>query len=136
MVLMKKYIFPALFEQDKQTGKYTVVFPDLSGCVTEGENLEDAFIMAQDALGIYLFSLEEDNEQIPEASDPLSLERPENAFSTLVDVDMTEYRRKYDNKSVKKTLTIPNWLNAMAEKENINFSQELQAALKVKLGIE
>ncbi len=59
-----------------------------------------------------------------------------NQFISLVGIDMDEYRKKFNNKSIKKTLTIPEWLNYLAEKNNINFSQVLQEGLKEKLGID
>lgn len=131
---MAKYVYPAIF-QSETVGGYSVTFPDLSGCFTEGDTLEQAIEMARDALGLYLYSLEEDNEPIPEPSKPDQIKTVPGQFVTLIDVDMLAYRRKHDNRAVKKTLTIPAWLNNIAEKHNVNFSQILQNALIEHLGL-
>ena len=90
--------------------------------------------MAKDALSLFVFDMTEDKLEIPKASDPSSI-KPEKGFITLIEFDLLEYKKKYDNKAVKKTLTIPNWLNNLADENNINFSQTLQEALKEKLNI-
>lgn len=131
---MATYVYPAVF-QHENAGGYSVIFPDLPGCCTEGDDLGQAIAMARDALGLYLFSLEEDDESIPTASSTNAVHARPDQFVSLVDVDMLAYRQRHDNRSVKKTLTIPAWLNAMAETSNVNFSQALQQALKEKLGL-
>lgn len=131
---MATYIYPAIF-QPETIGGYSVAFPDLPGCFTEGDDLEEAIAMARDALGLYLYSLEEDGETIPPASSPDAVGAEPGRFVTLIDIDMLAYRQKYDNRAVKKTLTIPAWLNTMAEADNVNFSQILQTALKERLGL-
>lgn len=129
---MKKYLYPAVFE--KEESGYSVIFPDLD-IVTSGETLEEAMDMAKDALCLMLYDMEEDNKQIPAASDIKTLSCADNAFLSLVVCDTMEYRRFYNSKAVKKTLSIPAWLNTMAEKEDINFSAVLQKALKAELNI-
>jgi predicted RNase H-like HicB family nuclease len=131
---MKKYIYPAIF-QPETVGGYSVVFPDLPGCCSEGDTLEEAFEMAKDALGIYIYTLEEDKKEIPFPSDPGSIQVTSGAFLGFIELDMLAYRREHEKKSIKKTLTIPQWLNSLAEKEDINFSNVLQSALKKKLRI-
>ena len=101
-----KYVFPAVFEKDED--KISVRVPDVKGCITFGDDMADAMEMAKDALEMMLVHFEDHGEPIPSAS---------------------------DNKAVKKTLTIPNWLNVKAEKAGVNFSQVLQEALKQKLEI-
>ena len=93
---------------------------------------------AQDALCLMLYDLEESGEFIPAPSDALDIEKTlgDNEFISLVSCDTLEYRQYFDQKAVKKTLTIPSWLNTLAEREGINFSSVLQAALKRTLGIE
>ena len=125
---MAKYVYPAIF-QTEDVGGYSVVFPDLLGCCTEGETLEQAIEMARDALGLYLYSLEEDKEPIPTPSKPDQIQTKPGQFVTLIDIDMFAYRQKHDKRAVKKTLTIPAWLNTIAENHNVNFSQVLQNAL-------
>lgn len=130
---MKKYIYPAIFQKE-ETGYY-VFFPDLDGCQTEGDTLENALNMAKDALSIYIFDLEEDKKDIPLPSTPTEITLEKNQFISIIEFDMLEYRKKYDNKAVKKTLSIPSWLNSLAEDYNVNFSQLLQKALKEYLNV-
>lgn len=131
---MDKYIFPAVFEPGEQKG-YCVTFPDLPGCITEGDTLEEAYNMAKEALELHLYGMEEDGDTIPSPSQPNKFKITDNSFITLVEAWMPLIRNKIANKAVKKTLTIPKWLNDAAEEKNINFSQVLQAALKNYLGI-
>ena len=130
---MNKYIYPAVFEKEKDG--YSVFFPDLTGCQTQGDSLEEALAMAKDALALYIFDIEEEHLEIPTPSNPTTIKLEKNQFISIIDFDMIEYRKKYDNKSVKKTLSIPNWLNSLAEEHNINFSQLLQKALKEQLNV-
>ncbi|AEE91190.1 conserved protein of unknown function [Tepidanaerobacter acetatoxydans Re1] len=129
-----KYVYPAIFKL-LESGEYFIKVPDLPGCITEGKNLPDALDMAQDAISIWLCDAEDNNEPIPPASDIFSLSCDKEEFVNLISVDTTEYRNLNDSRAIKKTLTIPNWLNTRAEKVGINFSQVLQTALKEKLGI-
>ena len=126
--------YPAIFSSDGNNG-YTVTFPDLIGCVTEGDTLEEAVKMAEDALGIYLYTLSEEGEPFPEATNPINLKCAKDEFINIVTWDEKEYLKKTDNKAIKKTLTIPSWLNYKAEEHKINFSQVLQKALKKELDL-
>lgn len=133
--------YPACFFKEEQG--YSVVFPDLDYLATCGETLEEALAMAVDGLAGYLYWCRKDNEPEPVPSamedvDWTDIARelgvnPEGAFVNMVTVDVTEYAKSHFEKSVKKTLTIPTWLNTMALKRNINFSQVLQEALQEKL---
>lgn len=128
---MSKYIYPAIFKQD---GKFlTVSFPDFESCYTQGDNIADAFDAAADILCLTLYNLENSDGKIPKPSDIKSIKTSKNEFASLVDCDTMEYRKFFDNKAVKKTLTIPSWLNTISEKQGINFSAVLQEALKEKL---
>lgn len=129
-----KFIYPAIFEPEA-VGGYSVSFPDLPGCITEGDTMEEALDMAKDAMGIYLSVLESDGKAFPAAADPAALRPDGKGFVTLVDMDMLAYKQKHDRRAVKKTLSIPQWLNTMAEREGVNFSNILQRALKERLGI-
>ena len=131
---MDRYIFPAIFEPGERKG-YTVNFPDLPGCITEGDTMEEALHMAKEALELHLYGMEEDGDEIPDPTRPEELNVPEKSFVSLVEVWMPIIRDEMENKAVKKTLTIPKWLNDVAEKNNVNFSQVLQSALKEYLGI-
>jgi len=132
-----KLIYPACFYPCEEGG-YTVIFPDLPGCITEGDTLTDAIDMAIDAASGWLLDEVENNKLIPKASDIKQIvpDEYENGFVTLIGVDLDEYSKKYGNKAIKKTLSIPAWLNTLAEKENVNFSQILQKALADHLGIK
>lgn len=130
---MSKYVYPAIISKDEDG--YCVSFPDIDGCYTDGDTLADAIENAEDALCLMLYDMEEDGKELPVASDVKSISTEENQIISLVACDTLEYRQYYDNKAVKKTLTIPNWLNVMAEKRNVNFSQTLQEALISQLGI-
>lgn len=124
-------VFPAIFTFD---GKYyNVDFIDLKGCSTFGDSIQNAYLMAQDAMGLYLDELTNFPQPTLDIS-KISLQK--NQLISFVSIDMDEYRKKFNNKSIKKTLTIPEWLNYLSEKNNINFSQVLQEALKEKLGID
>ncbi|MCD7777611.1 MAG: type II toxin-antitoxin system HicB family antitoxin [Clostridiales bacterium] len=133
---MRGTTYFAIFEPSK-TG-YGVYFPDLPGCITVGKNLEEAERMAEEALGLHLWGMEKDNEEIPEATNPPFEEMTdseEGSFVMPVTVYMPLVRNEMDNKAVKKTLTIPYWLNQIAEENKVNFSQILQTALKECLGV-
>ena len=129
-----KYTYTAIFTPE-MNGLYSVTFPDLQGCYTSGSDMADAIYMAQDVLCLTLFDLEQDKKLIPAASRPQDVKISEGQFTSVVAVDTETYRRYYENKSVKKTLTIPMWLNERAERANINFSGTLQDALKSCLQI-
>lgn len=130
---MAKYLYPAVFT--KEDAGYSVSFPDLKNCFTSGETLEEAMEMANDVLCLTLYDLEQEGAMLPAASAVNSISHEENEFVSLVGCDTIAYRRFFDNKAVKKTLSIPSWLNDMAERAGINFSGTLQEALKTKLNI-
>ena len=111
------------------------MFPDLEGCYTCGDNLADSLEMAQDALAIVLYGYEKDGLAIPEPSKRSNIPLQDNEFINYVSCDTMFYRKKYNNKAVKKTLSIPEWLNEEATAVGINFSQVLQDALKQQLHI-
>lgn len=128
---MALYVYPAIFVPED--GMYNVSFPDLPSCYTCGNDLTDAMHMAADALGGWLSRAEETGETIPPASDVDVMPRTANSVATLVLADTAEYRRRHSSRAVKKTLTIPSWLNEAAEAQGVNFSQALQDALKQRL---
>lgn len=117
-------IYPAIFHNEK--GGYWVEFPDLEGCQSYGDTLEETMQYAQEALGIYIASKLDNNDNISESSDIKNIDC-KDGFVSYVTADVSKYRTK--TKSVKKTLTIPEWLNEEAEKKHINFSSILQKAL-------
>ncbi|WP_445430042.1 type II toxin-antitoxin system HicB family antitoxin [Bacillus atrophaeus] len=133
---MAKYLFPAIFDagEDGRDG-YTITFPDLPGCISEGDNVEDAMSMAKDALEGFLYGMEEDGEDIPSPSAPNDIKVPATGFVVMISAWTDIVRDEIENKAVKKTLTVPKWLAEAAEKEGVNFSQLLQFALRERLGM-
>ena len=130
---MSKNIYPAIFTNED--GIFTVHFPDFESCYTQGESLEEACEMAEDVLALILYNMEENHIRFPIASDIKSIQTAENQFASLICCDTASYRRFYDNKIVKKTLTLPAWLNSMSEAAGLNFSEILREGLKQELHI-
>ena len=124
---MSKYIYPAIFSKAEEG--YIVCFPDLESCYTEGETLEEAMERAEDVLSLVLYEYERRQRMVPEPTPIKQIETKECEIVSLVMGDTLEYRKRCNNKSVKKTLTIPEWLNEEAIAEGVNFSQVLQEAL-------
>lgn len=133
--------YPAIFY--KEENGYSVIFPDLNYLATDGETLEQALAMSVDCLAGYLYSVKLDKEEVPTPSDlkaiaPLKVASELDTeageyFVNIVTVDVDEYAKAHFNKSIKKTLSIPEWLNREALDKGINFSQVLQEALVAKL---
>lgn len=117
--------YPAVFHAEE--GGYWVEFPDLPGCVTEGNSIAEAVAEASSALGGYLCSLMDRSLEMPTPSDLRALSAEGDDFVSIVAADPLAFQKR--TKSVKKTLTIPEWLNNEAEKRHINFSSVLQQAL-------
>ena len=130
-----KYVYPAIFTPE-EVG-ISVRFPDIKNCFTSGTDLADAMEMAEDVLCVMLYDMEEAGKDIPTASSVTNAQSDleDGEFVSLVACDTIEYRKFHDNRAVKKTLSIPSWLNDMAERAGINFSGTLQEALKRKLNI-
>ena len=131
---MNRLFYPAVFHTAEEGG-FWVTFPDIPECMTQGDNMQEAYEMAVDALGLSLTSREAEREEIPKASS-LDEVDPEDGTLVIVEFDMAEYRRRNSSRAVKKTLSIPEWLIEAAVRENVNFSQILQEALMSKLGIQ
>lgn len=131
---MAKYVYPAVFVPEEEGG-YSIYFPDLNGCYTQSQTLEEGLNMANDALCLMLYDMEERNQLIPKASNIRDVKTNGDEFATLIYCDTIEYRKFFNSKAVKKTLTIPAWLNTIAEREGINFSAVLQKALKKELNL-
>ena len=130
---MAKYIYPAIFT--KEEDGYSISFPDLPAVNTCGDNLQDALSMAEDALATMLTYYEDEKQEISSPSDMGCFSVQSTSFPTLISCDTDRYRRLLRNKAVRKTLSVPEWLNEAALAEGLNFSQVLQEALKEKLGI-
>ena len=132
-----KRVYPVILT--KNEGVVLVEVPDLE-ILTQGENLADAIDMARDAIGLKIITMEDAGDIVPDASDMAAVDikgsefyEEGNSFVTLVDIDLAEYRRKNDNKMVRRNVTLPNWMNVAAEKEGLNVSKVLQEALRERL---
>ena len=131
---MAKYAYPAVFTPEDDGG-YSINFPDLDGCYTCGDDMADGLTMAEDVLALVLYGYEKDGREIPTPSPISDIQLSEGEFVNYVACDTLEYRKMYNNKAVKKTLTIPEWLNEAAIAMDLNFSQILQDALLSKMQI-
>lgn len=135
--------YPAIFYNDE--GSVGVVVPDIKGCFTFGDDMTEALEMAKDVIEMMLVSFEDDNQEIPIPSKISEIIKriEENKIEDIgeeyevsyVAINTDEWRKSNGEKSVRKNVTIPEWLNNKAEKANINFSQVLQNALKAELNI-
>lgn len=121
------FVYPAIFHKEKE--EFWVEFPNLEGCHTYGSSISETMEAAQEALASYLLTLLEQNKPLATPSDMSAL-HVKDGFSSLVSCDINQYK---DTKAVKKTLTIPAWLNDRAMTMGINFSQVLQEALLSKI---
>ena len=129
---MKK-LYPALLKPC-ESGGYVISVPDVKGCVTTGDSIEDALDSIRDALAGCLCALEDVNEPLPTASEPAAV-ADSKATVILVDVDLIEYRKETDLKAVRRNVSLPAWLSYLADKRGVNCSQLLQKALKKELQI-
>lgn len=126
---MTKIYYPVIFHPE-EVG-YSASVPDLEGCFTQGDSLEEALEMVQEAIGLYL----DGETTYPEPSVPESIKTENHDFMMVVAYDHLAYQKKHNKRAVKKTLSIPAWLNEEAEAAHLNFSRVLQEALKLKLNI-
>lgn len=130
---MNKLFYPAIFHREDDG--FWVSFPDFPECLTEGDNMEEAYRMAVDALGLAIISRKEAKEDIPQPSQVDTIEK-DDGILVIIGFDMLEYQKRHNSKAVKKTLSIPEWLNEEAIAMGVNFSQVLQEALMNKLNIK
>ena len=135
---MKK-VYPVILTQAEDC--ILIEVPDLE-ILTQGKDLADAMDMARDAIGLTIVVMQDKEQDIPEPSIEANINVKSSTFAedgmgmlALVDIDVEAYRRKYDNKTVRRNVTLPNWLNKEAEKAHLNVSRVLQEALMLKLGV-
>ncbi len=126
---MAKLYYPVIFHPE-DVG-YSASVPDLEGCFTQGDSLEEALEMVQDAIGLYL----DGEAEYPQPSQPEAIQTENHDFMMVVAFDRLAYQKKHNKRAVKKTLSIPAWLNEEAEAAHLNFSRILQEALKTKLNL-
>lgn len=123
-----EYVYPAIFELNDD-GSYTITFPDLPGCISEGKSLTNAIYMAQSALTQWLEYLLDEKENLPTPSPIKNLGVSEEQFVNIVRADVR------DSRAVRRTVSIPGWLDIKASEAGISLSKVLQDALKTKLGV-
>ncbi len=128
---MKKLFYPALFHKAEEGG-FWVSFPDLPECLTQGDDMTQAYEMAMDALGLALVCRETEGQPLPTMSDPMEIIPDPDSFLAVIEFDMLAYKKRTNSIAVKKTLSIPSWLNDAAISAGVNFSQALQDALKAQ----
>ena len=129
---MKKiYFYPAIFQVEEDG--YSVFVPDIPGCMTQGDTMEEALAMVQEAIGLMLEDATPAD--YPAASLPQDLVLEKDQFALMVPFDKLAYDKKYNAKAVKKTLSVPKWLDTLATEHNVNFSNILQNALMHELGV-
>lgn len=129
---MNRYSYPAVFTPE-ENGAFSINFPDLEGCYTCGDNLADGIMMAEDVLAYVLYDYEKSDRAIPQPSSLNDITLDDGEFVNFIACDTLAYRKRFSNTSVKKTLTIPEWLNEEAMALGVNFSQALQEALMQKI---
>ena len=129
---MGKLFYPAVFHEAEEGG-FWITFPDFPGCFSQGETMEEAYEMAVDALGLCISDMEKERSMLPAPTKPTEIAGNNNDAVVIIEFDLEAYRRKHNSRAVKKTLTIPEWLNEEAMALGINFSQVLQEALLQKL---
>ncbi len=131
---MNKLFYPALFHTAEESG-FFVTFPDFEECLTEGDTMESAYEMAVDALGLTISDRLQNKQKLPAPSSFQDIFVKDGCFLVIVEFDKLAYNKKHNSKAVKKTLTIPEWLNEEAMERGINFSQVLQEALIQKISV-
>lgn len=130
--MMKKiYFYPAIFQVEADG--YSVFVPDIPGCMTQGDTMEEALAMVQEAIGLMLEDVAPAD--YPAASLPQDLVLEKDQFALMVPFDKLAYDKRYNAKAVKKTLSVPKWLDTLATEHNVNFSNILQNALMRELGV-
>lgn len=128
------YTFPCIIKFDEEDKIYYVRFPDIEEAFTDGDSLKEAVYNAQEVLGLVIYEREKMRREIPEATESM-IKTEDNESLSYISVWMPLVRDRIEEKSVKKTLTIPKWLNDLAEENNVNFSQLLQVAIKKHIGL-
>lgn len=128
-----KQVYPVILHPEPE-GCFSVSVPDLN-IGTQGETIAECIDMARDAIGLWGICEQDEGRVIPEPSG-LTPEHEEGELVTLVDIDFDAYRRAHDMRTIRKNVTIPSYLNDLAERAGVNFSQVLQDGLKQRLGVQ
>ena len=131
---MDKLYYPAVMHPEEEGG-YSVWMNDIEGCISQGETLSEAVENIKDALGLFYEDAAEGFSTLPAPSSPNGVELEKGEFIAIIEFSPGEYLKNKSTKAVKKTLSIPAWLNSMAEAQQINFSAVLQSALVERLNM-
>ena len=126
---MADYVYPAIFHANED-GSYTITYPDIPGCISEGKSLENALYMAQSVLTQRIEYLFEEKEVAPKASSLQDIKPEQNEFVNLVRASVK------DNRAVRRTVSIPKWMDDQVADAGISLSRVLQDALKERLGVQ
>lgn len=124
-----KYIYTATFVPNEDGSKYYCRVPDLPGCITTGVSIDDSIEMITDAASGWLVVAEDEENEIPAPTPQHKLDIPENAICSIIRIDTFAYRAATDTRAVRKNVSLPAWMAALAEKRGVNCSQVLQDGL-------
>lgn len=127
------YYYTAILH--KEDIGYSIWLHDIPGCISQGETLEEAISNIKDALGLFYEDYRSKGKELPEPVDPTEIKPDNGEFAAMVEFNAADYMKRRSSKAVKKTLTLPAWLNELAEENHINFSSVLQSALIERLGM-
>ena len=128
-----KYVYPALFVVEDDG--IIVTFPDLDDTFTDGATMQEAFENAEDVLNLMLWNREEEKKEIPLPSPLEQITVPQGATLAMIKADTLAYRKMHDTKTIRRSITIPSWLDTLARERNINFSQLMRNAIRRECGI-
>lgn len=128
-----KYVYPALFVKEDES--IIVTFPDLEDTFTDGATMQEAFENAEDVLNLMLWNREEEKDDIPMPSSPEQITVPQGATLAMIKADTLAYRKLHDQKTIRRSITLPSRLDTIAREHNINFSQLMQNAIRRECGI-
>ena len=134
---MRTLTYLAAFETAPDKSSYSVFFPDLPGCISVGATFEETRRQAAEALGLHIYGMEKDGDQLPNPSDVKEIDQEdiEGCIVSPVTVYPDLFRHEMDNRAVRTNTTIPAWLKELAEASGINYSQVLQTALMDMLDV-
>lgn len=125
---MAEYVYPAIFHSNED-GSFTITYPDLPGCISEGKNLANAMYMAQTALAQWIEYLTDKKQSLPSPTNLKCLKSTELEFVNLIRADIK------DRRAVKRTVSIPKWMDDMVSEAGLSLSRVLQEALRDKLNV-
>jgi predicted RNase H-like HicB family nuclease len=125
------FVYPAVFKSNDD-GTYLIYFPDIPGCITQGNDLADALFMAEDVLLQRLEYMSDEGEEFPEPTGIKEIESPDGAFVNLVRASIKEHRRTARG-AVRRTVSLPEWMDKEAKAAKLSLSKILQDELKMRL---